>query len=374
MNERRDVAAAKLRAKAEAVVLSLKQTDSINIDPSLDGRLLHYQGQLLADEPPTDHDFGVTNRALLAIRRTVQMYQNVESKRKDKDGKIIYEYSQKWSSSPQPVEGDTDKRNPPFPSDLPGGVFVFLANGIHLGKLDRLLINDDMAEQLTDFKPLALSREYIAQDMEYPHELKPNATRSELTNSKKRTKEVGDLRVAYEGLFTGPYSSVSKLVVVANQNPKDGRQKAMLEPWVGKLKSSLASQGEIRMPENAEQILGIKLETFIIPEKVIEWAESLLLTLAPLHINYLAPGSKSVKAAIQGIAQRDSSTRDKMRLAGGAIIFLGCVTLMPTSLATTGPGLAAAAVASGLLAWESIRTATPQKTGTSPSNAGDTEL
>lgn len=81
LNERRNVAAMKLRAIAEHIAVSLEETDVVNVDKSIDGKLVHYQGFLRPDEQPADHMFGVTNKQLVAIRRRVEMYQWMESSR-----------------------------------------------------------------------------------------------------------------------------------------------------------------------------------------------------------------------------------------------------------------------------------------------------
>jgi hypothetical protein len=359
LNERRDVAAGKLRLKAEMAAVSLAQNDVENVDGTLNNRLLHYQGTLKSDAPPVDYDFGVTNPALVAIRRRVEMYQWRESKheRVHKDGskEVTYSYEKVWSTRHEVVENAPDKRNPDFPSDLPGGSHVFHSEGIHVGLIDKLLLNDGMIDQLTDFKPLALSRDYVRQDGQpFPHQLVPTRTRMAFSSGKGYFDAVGDLRVSFEGLFTGPYTAVAKVVFGEDK-------KKYLEPWAAKLSQSLASQGEIRLPKNANEILGVELDSFIIPEAVINWAESALLSMAPLHINYIAPDTKSLKACMQGIAMKDMETLNSMRMAGGGVIFLGCLSLMPRALQTTSAGMMSAFVATLALSFQTIKEAKPKK-------------
>ncbi len=271
LNERRGVAAEKLRLLAEFQATSLIETDVENVDPSLDGKLLHYQGMLRPDIPPADHMFGVSGKELLAIRRTVEMYQwkehKVVTKNKDtKEETTKYTYSKVWSPFHLQTEGDIDKKNPMFPSDLEGGIRLFLGNGIHLGTSDKLVLSQELLDQMTDYKPLALSREFLRQDGEpFPHNLQLNRTRSGLSSGKGLLSDnIGDLRVTFEGVYTGPYSALAKLSYATDKTRH-------LTPWVASLKQSLASEGPVEMPKNLDDLLGYSLDSFVIPEPVIAW-------------------------------------------------------------------------------------------------------
>ncbi len=56
-----------------------------------------------------------------------------------------------------------------------------------------------------------------------------------------------------------------------------------LVPFQASLRTTLASQGTIAMPnmQELDAIVGVKLKSFVIPEAVIQSMESLLLSLAP---------------------------------------------------------------------------------------------
>lgn len=359
LNERRDVAARKLRLKAELAAMSLAQTDVENVDESLRDRLIHYQGTLRSDEPPADHDFGVTNKSLIAIKRRVEMYQWRESKQetKNKDGSVstTYSYSLVWSPRHEDVTNNPDKRNPNFPSDLPPGEHVFLPQtSIYIGLLDRLILNDGLVAQLTDFKPVSLSSDYVKEDGEpFAHGLALNRMRTALTSGKGWKDAVGDLRVSYQGLFSGHYTAMAKLAF-------DQEQKKHLVPWSATLKQSLASQGEIRLPDDLNKILGIELDSFIIPEPIIAWAESVLLSYAPLHINYIAPGHKSLKACIQGIELKDYNTLMANKAIGGGVVFVGCLSLLPKALLQTPAGIMGAVGAAAMISYKAIQEAKPK--------------
>lgn len=74
---------------------------------------------------------------------------------------------------------------------------MFFGEGLHLGSADKLVLTEVLLDQLTDFKPLSLGRQFIRQDGEpFPHGLAINKMRSALSNGKNWVSDsVGDLRV-----------------------------------------------------------------------------------------------------------------------------------------------------------------------------------
>jgi hypothetical protein len=134
-----------------------------------------------------------------------------------------------------------------------------------------------------------------------------------------------------------------------------------LEPYKASMRSSLASQGEIKAPvDDINALLGIKLQSFVIPESVINSMESLLLSLAPLQVNYIGSGTKSVKACFQSIQLRDYDTLNSMRAVGCGIIWLGAWSLLgPMGLSPA--GLGSSLIGAILLSYKTIETAKPQR-------------
>lgn len=152
LNERRDVAQARLRVAAELVALSLEETDVECVDRTLDGRLLHYQGMLLPEDAPADEDLGVSNAQLLMLKRTVAMQQWRETPVVTSDGKggksTTYAYERVWSTHEERAEHSPDHVNPKFPSGLPGGVREFQPTRMLLGTEDKLALNADLVKQV----------------------------------------------------------------------------------------------------------------------------------------------------------------------------------------------------------------------------------
>lgn len=283
LNERRDVAQAKLRAQAEAVALSLRETEVTSVDSTISGRLLHYCGSLHADgEQLKDEELGVSSPGAVALTRTVEMRQWRETAQTKVDPKTnekvkSYSYEAVWSPVHEKVEGDAAYRNPEFPSGLDGGTLTLLPSQMMLGRHDKLVLNDALVQQVRDFKPLPLRRD----NMDAPKDLPFGLTLSGglLTNSKNLVGySIGDLRVRYDAVVEGPYTAVAKLEVQEDAN--------YLVPFSASLRNSLASQGKIEVPEDVERTLGVKLDTFIIPESIISHVRTSGLRWASVTLQF----------------------------------------------------------------------------------------
>ena len=129
------------------------------------------------------------------------------------------------------MKHDPSKRNPAFPSDLNSCEFV--GKGLFLGKVDHLAINDDMVEQLENWKPLKLSTALKNPD-KLPYDLYVARGSKVLSSGQSYfDNKIGDLRVFYDAVMEGPYTAVGKVVV-------DGNHRS-LQPYKAKMKESLAS-------------------------------------------------------------------------------------------------------------------------------------
>ena len=200
--------------------------------------------------------------------------------------KISYSYKQDWSEIPQTCT-QPDYQNPSFPSGLRGGTEYFTSNGLRIGAHDKLYLNSDLVDQVNDWVPLVLNSDTLPEQNKLPYDLKLSKTKTALINGKSSWGDsVGDLRVTYKCVLANEYTTVSKLHV------QDGKNH--LVPFKGGLKDSLASQGEITAPEELNELLGIQMESFVIPETIVQQMENILLKLAPLQINYIGSGRKSL--------------------------------------------------------------------------------
>lgn len=92
---------------AEARLTAEELPDIGRVDPAFEGRLVHATGVARAAGDVTDEDFGVTRRAV-ALRRTVECYQWVESSSSRTEKKLgggeetvtTYSYEPQWTAGP----------------------------------------------------------------------------------------------------------------------------------------------------------------------------------------------------------------------------------------------------------------------------------
>merc|ERR1711991_267060 len=129
--------------------------------------------------------------------------------------------------------------------------------------------------------------------------------------------------------------------------------------------------GDIRAPSDLNALLGVELDSFVVPEPVIAKLEEMLLFIAPLEVSHLSPGYQTVRGAFQGISQRSYDTLNSLRVAGFLITFAGSVLSLPV---TTSATVSAAAVGAAALSYKTIRNATPKQTKTPAADAPDVEI
>lgn len=356
LNERREVQQEKLRLKAQAMTVPI--TDESNLD-ELDEKLIHYCGLLNTPQPPEDHEFHLTNAKIVTLRRKSEMYQWRENEHvkhtTDKDGKstttTTYTYDKVWSASHLEVQHSPGQRNPAFPPAL-AGQRVFQADLYKIG--DNITLSAPIQNQLTEYRPLYLTSDLFPPGSKHPYNMA--LFDGTLTNVKNTSRffgspEVGDVRVFYDAIYSEPYTTVSVL--------KKDEKRHIVVPLVGRLKAKLSSAGPIKMPKDSEQILGMKLDSFIIPEPIISQMENILMSLAPLTIGYIESGSRTVDAAFQSIKKKNSDLTDSLRFVGGAIIWAGCWSLTGPFALTSG-GAIGSLIAACLLSYQTIQEAQPK--------------
>lgn len=170
------------------------------------------------------------------------MFQNIEkrtdSTRTDAKGNKIttttYAYNQDWSDKPESCQ-NPDYRNPSFPTGLPAGEQHFTAKGIKIGKMDKLLLNLGLVDQLIDWKPLDLNPSQVNLK-NLPYGLVSTGSRTIGTQKSSWIgHSIGDIRVFYDVVTSADYTAVAKCLSTEEGN--------VLIPFVGGLKGSLASQG-----------------------------------------------------------------------------------------------------------------------------------
>lgn len=98
------------------------------VDPALEGKLIHLQGAITPNSAPEDTTSGVFAEGAVALTRTVEMYQWIESQESKTEKKLgggeetvtTYSYAKGWSMSPEDSSEfftPEGHENPAFPLD-----------------------------------------------------------------------------------------------------------------------------------------------------------------------------------------------------------------------------------------------------------------
>jgi hypothetical protein len=113
VNEGNYVKNAKTIGAAEKALVRVSDISEVN--PALDGKLVHAYGFADTQDTLADDTFGVSERAIALVRK-VEFYQYEERKKTEKKDKVgggeetitTYTYVQNWVSSPIPSDGFAD--------------------------------------------------------------------------------------------------------------------------------------------------------------------------------------------------------------------------------------------------------------------------
>lgn len=105
-NEGRSIATYKSLNEGLSIVVT---TDATQIDPALDGKLVHIESDVTPASDVIDADTGITASGVIGISRNVTMYQWVETQSSTTEKKLgggeetitTYSYSTEWSGSAQ---------------------------------------------------------------------------------------------------------------------------------------------------------------------------------------------------------------------------------------------------------------------------------
>lgn len=122
-NEGRAVQAARALQEGERSVVEL-QAEQVN--PSLEGKLVHVIGPMTTSAPLRDNQFGVGGADVVRLKRTVEMYQwketeETKTRNETGGGKVeekTYSYSKAWSETPidsTHFKAQANHQNPSMP-------------------------------------------------------------------------------------------------------------------------------------------------------------------------------------------------------------------------------------------------------------------
>jgi hypothetical protein len=160
-NEGRAVQTAKALQEGERAVVSV---ESAAVDPANDGKLIHTSGEARTQETLRDEVFGVQTMeaadcqptqaaARLRLRRTVEMYQWVESSSTSSSSSgTTYSYRTEWKEE---VVNARSFHHSGYsnPTEMPFSTSVFSAERVSLGAFQ---LSGSLIEELDAWRPVAL--------------------------------------------------------------------------------------------------------------------------------------------------------------------------------------------------------------------------
>ncbi|RST87835.1 hypothetical protein EJC49_03680 [Aquibium carbonis] len=214
-NEGRAVTTARSLAEGAGLV----QTVSADrIDPTLEGRLIHVTGPVVATREPTDDLFGVV-AAGIRLERDVEMYQWVERARSDGQVKVgggeevvtTYTYEKEWSSSAI----DSGRFKQPEGHANPGMNYRSERFQIPEASLGAFRLEEPVLDRIGGARKLTLDQEMIdAVRASYrgPRELHVTAGGAYM-GPDPSTPRIGDYRLSWQIVPLGPVSVIGRQTV-----------------------------------------------------------------------------------------------------------------------------------------------------------------
>ncbi len=210
-NEGRAIHRAKTLEAGASQVITVSADERVAAN---EGKLVHLNGEAVAEGPVTDPVFGVT-AAALKLRRDVEMYQWKQTEKSETKKKLgggeetttTYSYEKDWSSSLI----DSSQFHVPAGHKNPDSMGVesdtFVADGIHVGAFD-------MPESLVAFINNYVPRPVTAGEAEkaakkQSADIRAGAGGALFVGQDPANPKVGDLRVKFQTAAPGPVSIIA---------------------------------------------------------------------------------------------------------------------------------------------------------------------
>ncbi|MFZ4774187.1 MAG: TMEM43 family protein [Terrimicrobiaceae bacterium] len=179
-----------------------------------EGKLVHLNGEAVAEGPVTDPVFGVT-AAALKLRRDVEMYQWKQTEKSETKKKLgggeetttTYSYAKDWSSSLI----DSSQFHAPAGHSNPDSIAVesdtFVAGGIHVGAFD---LPESLVALINNYAPRPVTAgEAEKAAKRQSADIRAGAGGALFVGEDPANPKVGDLRVKFETAAPGPVSIVA---------------------------------------------------------------------------------------------------------------------------------------------------------------------
>lgn len=210
-NEGRSVKTARGLAEGEKITVEARPEA---VDPSQEGKLVHLSGRTSLTGPATDDMFGVTAPDLVKLRRSVEIFQWIETKKEttttrtggSEETVTEYSYATEWDDD---IHNSSGFRRPEGHQNPPPAAKSadFQAQTVTIGafRLPAFLL-----EQWNDF-----SVHPLPDPQTLPENLRDHATLSNgwlVLSKSPKSPSVGDVRVKFEAIKTGEASVLARQV------------------------------------------------------------------------------------------------------------------------------------------------------------------
>lgn len=211
-NEGRAVTTARSLTEGAGIVVAV---DAGRIDPAREGALVHVSGPVSTTDRPSDPEFGIVADGLRLMRKA-EMYQWVETRRTETRTKLgggeetvtTYTYATEWSDRPQDssqFRQPDGHANPPM--EVKGQSFQVAAAALGAFQLSQRVIGMIGGQQ-----PLAIAADRLQaiQDAIGAGVRARVADGRIYIGANPQEPQVGDYRIGYEVVPTGPASIVGR--------------------------------------------------------------------------------------------------------------------------------------------------------------------
>ncbi|NNE91342.1 MAG: hypothetical protein HKN23_06815 [Verrucomicrobiales bacterium] len=212
-NEGRAVKRYQTLKQGQEIVISVP-ADAV--DAANEGQLVHLTGNSKVESGPlTDSLFGITQEGVVKLKRRVEMYQWVETKRtKEKDQvgggqrkETTYTYSKEWREKPVSSDNFKEKAGHQNPASMPFRSETQSASTVKLGDFR---LSPSLVGKLNKSDPIAIDSLESATD--------PTAKNGKLhgggvyIGQNPASPQIGDIRVEFSVVREGPVSLVAQQV------------------------------------------------------------------------------------------------------------------------------------------------------------------
>lgn len=192
--------------------------DASTLDPALEGKLIYLQGAITPNGEPEDRQSGVYAAGAVAVKRSVEMYQWIESQNSKTEKKFgggeetvtTYSYAKGWSVMPQDSAqffNPEGHENPAMPVDSAEFVIDAADLGAYSIAGDKLApLGSAQLMEFSDEDALAIGESL---GIDRPMRQIAGAL---FAGSNEQAPEIGDVKVVYERVDLPEASFVAKQV------------------------------------------------------------------------------------------------------------------------------------------------------------------